>query len=75
MQHRVILTSHPTSREKRAKYKMYATAGLAFAPAAVNTFGQLGPDLLRIGYSGGLKNKQWLLDHEAKVAGKYTKLF
>ena len=37
--------------EKWAKYKMYATAGgLAFAPAVVNTFGQLGPDLLHIGW-------------------------
>ena len=37
-------------QEKRAKYKMYVTAGLGFTPAVVNTFGQLGPDLLCIGW-------------------------
>ena len=36
-------------QEKRAKNKMYVTAGLGFAPAVVNTFGQLGPDLHFIG--------------------------
>ncbi len=35
----------------------------------------IGSDGSLTGYSGGLKNKQLLLDHEAKVAGKYTKLF
>jgi hypothetical protein len=39
-----------SSWRKRAKYKMYVTAGLGFAPAVVNTFGQLGPDLLHIGW-------------------------
>ena len=42
-------------QEKRAKYRMYPTAGLAFAPAVVNTFGQLGPDLLRIGWKCATK--------------------
>ena len=42
-------------QEKRAKYKMYATAGLAFAPAVVNTFGPLGPDLLLIGWKCATK--------------------
>ena len=37
-------------QEKWAKYKMYVTAGFGFGPAVVNTFGQLGPDLLRIGW-------------------------
>ena len=35
--------------------QMYATAGLAFAPAVVNTFGQLGPDLLLIGWKCATK--------------------
>ena len=34
---------------------MYATAGLAFAPAVVNTFGQLGLDLLHIGWKCATK--------------------
>ena len=42
-------------QEKRAKYRMYSTAGLAFAPAVINTFGQLGPDLLRIGWKCATK--------------------
>jgi methylated-DNA-[protein]-cysteine S-methyltransferase len=28
-----------------------------------------------VGYAGGLKRKQWLLDHEAKVNGVYSRLF
>jgi methylated-DNA-[protein]-cysteine S-methyltransferase len=28
-----------------------------------------------MGYAGGLWRKQWLLDHEQKVLGKYNKLF
>ena len=45
-------------QEKRTKYKMYVTAGLDFAPAVVNTFGQLGPDLLRIGWKCAAKAAQ-----------------
>ena len=37
---------------------MYVTAGLGFAPAVVNTFGQLGPDLLRIGWKCAAKAAQ-----------------
>jgi len=35
----------------------------------------IGSDGSLTGYAGGLKRKQWLLDHEAKVTGKYRKLF
>lgn len=35
----------------------------------------IGSDGSLVGYMAGLKRKQWLLDHEAKVAGKYNKLF
>ena len=37
-------------KAKNAKYKMYSTAGIAFAGCVMNTFGQLGPDVLRIGW-------------------------
>ena len=45
-------------QEKRAKCKMYVTAGLGFAPAVVNTFGQLGPNLLCIGWNLQLKQQR-----------------
>jgi hypothetical protein len=45
-------------QEKRAKFKMYVTAGLGFAPAVVNTFGQLGPDLLSKGWNCAAKAAQ-----------------
>ena len=45
-------------QEKRAKCKMYVTAGLGFTPAAVNTFCQLGPDLLRIDWKCAAKAAQ-----------------
>lgn len=35
----------------------------------------IGSDGSLTGYAGGLKRKQFLLNHEAKVVGKYTKLF
>ena len=37
-------------KEKNAKYKLYSTGGLAFAGCVMNSFGQLGPDILRIGW-------------------------
>ena len=37
---------------------MYVTAGLGFAPAVVNTFGQLGLDLLCIGWKCAAKAAQ-----------------
>ena len=45
-------------QEKRAKYKMYVTAGLGIAPAVVKRLGQLGPDLLRIGWKFAAKAAQ-----------------
>ena len=45
-------------QKKRAEYKMYVTAGFGFAPEVVNTFGQLGPDLLRIGWKFAAKAAQ-----------------
>lgn len=35
----------------------------------------IGTDGSLTGYAGGLKRKQWLLEHEEKVLGKYAKLF
>jgi methylated-DNA-[protein]-cysteine S-methyltransferase len=35
----------------------------------------IGSDGRLTGYAGGLKRKQFLLDHEAKVCGKFNKLF
>jgi len=35
----------------------------------------IGSDGSLTGYAGGLKRKQFLLDHEAKISGKYNKLF
>jgi methylated-DNA-[protein]-cysteine S-methyltransferase len=35
----------------------------------------IGSDGSLTGYSGGLKNKQWLLDHEAEYANGVQKLF
>lgn len=35
----------------------------------------IGSDGKLVGYAGGLKRKQFLLDHEAKIAGKFQKLF
>lgn len=35
----------------------------------------IGSDGSLTGYAGGLKRKQWLLDHEAKMNGSYNKLF
>jgi methylated-DNA-[protein]-cysteine S-methyltransferase len=35
----------------------------------------IGSDGSLTGYAGGLKRKQWLLDHEARVNGSYQKLF
>ena len=35
----------------------------------------IGSDGSLTGYAGGLKRKQFLLDHEAKVCGKFQKLF
>ncbi len=35
----------------------------------------IGSDGSLTGYAGGLRRKQFLLDHEAKVCGKYNRLF
>ncbi len=35
----------------------------------------VGADGKLTGYAGGLHRKQWLLEHEAKMAGKQSKLF
>ncbi|HTH32708.1 MAG TPA: methylated-DNA--[protein]-cysteine S-methyltransferase [Lacibacter sp.] len=35
----------------------------------------VGADGKLTGYAGGLHRKQWLLDHEAKMAGKQSSLF
>lgn len=35
----------------------------------------IGTDGSLTGYAGGLWRKQWLLEHEEKVLGKYAKLF
>ena len=35
----------------------------------------IGSDGSLTGYAGGLWRKQWLLDHEQKVTGKYNRLF
>lgn len=35
----------------------------------------VGADGKLTGYAGGLHRKQWLLEHEAKMAGKQTSLF